>query len=58
MIDHVDAMAPEMLTSSRVAGLSSTAWRRIGIALLIVFALVLPFLVTKYQSFQLSMAMI
>lgn len=58
MTDQVDTMAPEMIADSRVAGLSSTAWRRIGVVALILFGLALPFLVSKYQTFQLSLAMI
>ena len=36
---------------------NTTTWRRFGVAVLIVFGLVLPFLVSKYQSFELTRAM-
>ncbi len=58
MTEHANTMTPEMLAPVRVAGLSATAWQRIGIVALILFGLALPFLVSKYQSFQLTMAMI
>ncbi len=42
----------------RIAGLSEANWLRIGVTALIAFGFVLPFIVTKYESFQLTLAMI
>lgn len=46
------------LADNRIAGLSEATWRRIGIVALIVFGIALPFLVSKYQTFQFTLAMI
>jgi len=43
--------------ASATAASNETTWRRVGFAALIVFGLVLPFLVTRYQSFELTRAM-
>jgi branched-chain amino acid transport system permease protein len=56
MADHANTLTPEMLAAGR--GTSTIAWRRIGILLLIVVGLALPFLLTKYETFQLTLAMI
>lgn len=58
MAEQVHPIAPAILAGGRVAGLSAVAWRRIGLALLILFALALPFMASKYQTFQLTLAMI
>ncbi|HEY1721021.1 MAG TPA: branched-chain amino acid ABC transporter permease [Magnetospirillaceae bacterium] len=49
---------PPAIAEIRIAGLSETTWRRIGIVALIAFGIALPFLVSKYQSFQFTLAMI
>jgi branched-chain amino acid transport system permease protein len=57
MTDRATILTSTMGTH-RIAGLSETTWRRIGLVTLIVFGIALPFLVTKYQSFQFTLAMI
>ena len=42
----------------QVGGLSSAAWRRIGVLLLIAIAIVLPFRLSSYHVFELTMVMI
>ena len=58
MAGTTTVLTSNAIATERVAGLSATAWRRVGIVALIVFAVVLPYLVSKYQSFQLTQAMI
>jgi branched-chain amino acid transport system permease protein len=58
MQGSTDVVITPTVAGERVAGLSAPAWRRIGIVALLAFAVVLPFLVTKYQSFQLTQALI
>lgn len=44
--------------ASLYLGLSETTWKRIGIAALIVIACALPFLVTNYRTFQLTLVLV
>ncbi len=44
--------------SERIAGLSASSWRRAGLAAAILVAIALPFLIGKYHTFELTLAMI
>jgi len=39
-------------------GLSAVTWKQIGIAALIIFAVALPFLLTNYRTFQLTLVLV
>ena len=51
-------LAAEPVADDKVAGLNAATWRRAGLIALIALGIALPFLVSKYQSFQLTQAMI
>jgi branched-chain amino acid transport system permease protein len=57
-MESVGVMGSELLGATRYAGLTCAAWRRIGFAALLTLAIILPFTVSKYQSFQFTLAMI
>jgi branched-chain amino acid transport system permease protein len=42
----------------RYAGLPTRTWKRVGLVLLLLFAVVLPFLVSNYRVFQLNMVLV
>ena len=46
------------LTIPRYAGLSSRAWRVIGLAALLAGAIALPFLLSSYRTFQFNMVLV
>ena len=50
--------SPDKLTADRYAGLSTEAWRWLGTAVLIVLAALLPFKLSNYHVFELTMVMI
>jgi branched-chain amino acid transport system permease protein len=52
------ATAPDRLAVDRYAGLNAGAWRQIGIAALVVLAIMLPFAVSNYHVFEFTMVMI
>jgi branched-chain amino acid transport system permease protein len=54
----ITAIAPEPLSADRYGGLTTGAWRWIGVIVLIAVALALPFLVSKYHLFELTLVMI
>jgi len=58
MQGSLETAVPASLPARRVAGLSRAAWSRLGVALTFVLALLLPYIVSNYQSFQLTQAMI
>jgi branched-chain amino acid transport system permease protein len=58
MTGSTGTIASASVSAAPAPGTNAAAWRRIGLVALIVFGLVLPFLVSKYQSFQLTQAMI
>jgi branched-chain amino acid transport system permease protein len=58
MKESVTAVAPVALAAERYAGLSVAAWRWIGALVLIAFAAALPFGLSKYHVFELTMVMI
>ncbi len=51
-------VTPDRLAGERYAGLSIAAWRWIGALALIAFAAALPFALSKYHVFELTMVMI
>src|SRR6476659_7007136 len=53
-----DTLAPPALRLSRYAGLSLRAWKLIGIAVLVLGAVALPFLVSNYRVFQFNMVLV
>jgi branched-chain amino acid transport system permease protein len=54
----VATLAPDTLADRRIAGLSASAWRWLGALVLMALAVALPFVLTKYQVFELTMVMI
>jgi branched-chain amino acid transport system permease protein len=54
----VATLAPDTLADRRIAGLSALAWRWLGALVLMALAVALPFVLTKYQVFELTMVMI
>jgi branched-chain amino acid transport system permease protein len=58
MEKSVSALAPAPLAAQRYGGLTAGAWRLIGVAVLIAVALALPFFVSKYRVFELTLVMI
>ena len=42
----------------RIAGLSATTWRRLGIAAALLLALAIPFLVSGYRTFQFTQVLV
>ena len=54
----VTMIAPEAKTADRYAGLSVDAWRWVGALALIALAVALPFGLSKYHVFELTMVMI
>ena len=58
MTKDLTAAAPESLVAGRYATPSPSAWRWIGALLLIALAAALPFAVSKYHAFELTMVMI
>jgi len=50
--------ASASLAGSRTAGLSAAGWRRLGVLAAIVAAVILPWLVSDYRTFQFTLAMI
>jgi branched-chain amino acid transport system permease protein len=59
MAEDLEAMAPPLLMQGPpIAGLSPLAWRRLGLGALLPLAALLPFLVSNYQTFQLTQAMV
>lgn len=52
------AAATQELAAARYAGLSIAAWRWFGVLALIAFAAALPFALSKYHVFELTMVMI
>ncbi len=53
-----DSAAPTTLVPGRIVGLSVLGWRRLGLAAALAGAILLPWLVTDYRTFQLTQAMI
>jgi branched-chain amino acid transport system permease protein len=58
MTKSATVVASDGLAASRYAGLSMGGWRWIGALALIALAAVLPFALSKYQVFELTMVMI
>lgn len=59
MLDRGAATMPsESLAGVRYAGVGLGAWRWLGALALIALAVLLPFLISKYQVFELTLAMI
>jgi branched-chain amino acid transport system permease protein len=58
MEKSVAAVAPDQLAAERYGGLTTGAWRWIGVLGLIAVAIVLPFFVSKYHVFELTLVMI
>jgi branched-chain amino acid transport system permease protein len=52
------AIAPDPLGAERYGGLTAGAWRWIGVLVLIALAVVLPFFLSNYHVFELTMVMI
>lgn len=57
-MEGAQAATPETLHEARVAGLRPLAWRRIALIVLVALAAMLPFVTSKYEAFQLTLAMI
>lgn len=57
-MESAHAVSTRSLGRDRVAGLKLLAWRRAGLIVLIALAVALPFAASKYESFQLTLAMI
>jgi branched-chain amino acid transport system permease protein len=49
---------PTALSASRIAGLAAGTWRQIGVTLVIVIAVLLPWAVSDYRVFQFTQAAI
>ncbi|MGB7100347.1 MAG: branched-chain amino acid ABC transporter permease [Xanthobacteraceae bacterium] len=58
MDKSVTALAPDLLGGDRYAGLTAGAWRWIAALVAIAFAAALPFGMSKYHVFELTMVMI
>jgi branched-chain amino acid transport system permease protein len=58
MEKSVTALAPDPLAAERYGGLTAGAWRQIGLLALIALAIGLPFLISKYHVFELTLVMI
>ena len=58
MEGRITAIAPGGPAADRYAGLSFTAWRWIGTLALIAFVAILPFRLSNYHVFELTMVMI
>lgn len=58
MTKSISIASPEKLAADRYAGLSIEAWRWLGAAALIVLAVLLPFALSNYHVFELTMVMI
>jgi branched-chain amino acid transport system permease protein len=57
-MESAHAVNTGSLDHDRVAGLSTLAWQRTALVVLVALAVVLPFAASKYESFQLTLAMI
>jgi branched-chain amino acid transport system permease protein len=58
MANDGNAMAKAATVAGRPAGLAARDWKRYWLAALVIFAAVLPFLVSDFRAFQLTQAMI
>jgi branched-chain amino acid transport system permease protein len=58
MTESISIASPEKLAADRYAGLSIEAWRWLGAAALIALAVLLPFALSNYHVFELTMVMI
>jgi branched-chain amino acid transport system permease protein len=58
MMKSFSIVSPDKLAADRYAGLSTQAWRRLGTAALIVLVALLPFALSNYHVFELTMVMI
>ena len=58
MTKSISIASPEKLAADRYAGLSIEAWRWLAAAALIVLAVLLPFALSNYHVFELTMVMI
>ena len=58
MDKSISVIAPAPLAAKRYGGLTASGWRFIGVAAIIAVAIALPFLVSKYRMFELTLVMI